>query len=249
MPYQRDGQQLGVGTARCRPGRGRDGDGPGADRVIDQHIHVDEQILGWQHGEGASAGQGTRHPLVSRRGHLASRPGSTHITRLRPCGAADSTPRPQISPPGPGSSRTRRQPPSSGASMRPARTVLREGAPLPEPGAAFRVADDHQPGDQGRRTPRPRALLSAVKATALCSRAAGWIGVRSAHRFGGHHRIEGHHRTARGASPRVWAYLVTRTGLLMAQATLPRWSGSGGTGWPGRPRRVGRSPASARSAP
>jgi hypothetical protein len=36
--------------AGAGPGRAGDGDGPGADRVIDQHVHVDEQILGRQHG-------------------------------------------------------------------------------------------------------------------------------------------------------------------------------------------------------
>jgi hypothetical protein len=50
-------QQLSVasGPRRTRPGRDRDS--PGADRVIDQYIHVDEQILGRQHG---------RRPLRTR---------------------------------------------------------------------------------------------------------------------------------------------------------------------------------------
>ena len=51
MPHQRDGQQLGVAAGRRRAWPGGEGDGPGADRVIDQHVHVDEQILGWQHGK------------------------------------------------------------------------------------------------------------------------------------------------------------------------------------------------------
>jgi hypothetical protein len=45
-------KQLGVTAGRRGPGRpgpGRDGDGSGGDRVIDQHVHVDEQILGGQH--------------------------------------------------------------------------------------------------------------------------------------------------------------------------------------------------------
>ena len=52
MPHQRDGQQLTIAAARHRPRPGRDGDGARGDRVIDHHIDVDEQVLGWQHESG-----------------------------------------------------------------------------------------------------------------------------------------------------------------------------------------------------
>jgi hypothetical protein len=52
MAHQRDGQQFGVTAGRYRARTGRDGNGSGDDRVIDEHVHVDEQILGWQHGGG-----------------------------------------------------------------------------------------------------------------------------------------------------------------------------------------------------
>ena len=53
MPDQRDGQQLGIGAGWHRPRRGCDGYGPRADCVIDQHVHVDEQILGGLAGDSA----------------------------------------------------------------------------------------------------------------------------------------------------------------------------------------------------
>ena len=45
-------KQLGVTAGRHRAGPRRDGDGPGRDQVIDQHIDADEQVLGRQHGGG-----------------------------------------------------------------------------------------------------------------------------------------------------------------------------------------------------
>jgi hypothetical protein len=63
VPRQRDGQQFGVGAGRRRARPGRDGDSPGADRVIDQHIHVDEQILGWQREGWPLRDKGLRHLL------------------------------------------------------------------------------------------------------------------------------------------------------------------------------------------
>jgi hypothetical protein len=46
VPDQRHGQELGVGADWHRPRRGCNGHGPRADCVIDQHVRVDEQILG-----------------------------------------------------------------------------------------------------------------------------------------------------------------------------------------------------------
>ncbi len=40
MPDYRDGQQLGVTAGRFRSRPGRDGDGPGRDQVVDQHVDV-----------------------------------------------------------------------------------------------------------------------------------------------------------------------------------------------------------------
>jgi len=85
VPHQRDRQQLGVGAGRRRTRPGRDDDRAGADRVINQHIRVDEQILGWQHRDGL-CGQGTSTItcLPQRPSHdQADTPGLTHITRLR----------------------------------------------------------------------------------------------------------------------------------------------------------------------
>ena len=47
-----DRQDLRVGAAGRPPGPRRDDDGPGLDRIIDQHVDVDEQVFGWQHGGG-----------------------------------------------------------------------------------------------------------------------------------------------------------------------------------------------------
>jgi hypothetical protein len=79
VPDQRDGQQLRVGARWCRARPGRDGDGLGADRVIDQHVHVDEQILGWQHGRGPLQDKGLDTHLslaeaTSRQGHIGINP-------------------------------------------------------------------------------------------------------------------------------------------------------------------------------
>jgi len=52
MPHHSDGQQLSVTATGRRARPGRDGDGPGPERVINQHVDIDEQILGWQHGNG-----------------------------------------------------------------------------------------------------------------------------------------------------------------------------------------------------
>ncbi len=46
----RDGQQLGVTAGRSRSRPRRDRDNPGSHQVIDQHVDVDEQVLGRQHG-------------------------------------------------------------------------------------------------------------------------------------------------------------------------------------------------------
>jgi hypothetical protein len=58
MAHLRDGEQLGVAAGRCGAWPRRDGNGPGRDRVIDQDIDIDEQVLGWQHGSGLCE---TRH--------------------------------------------------------------------------------------------------------------------------------------------------------------------------------------------
>ena len=50
VPDQRDGQQLGVAAARSGARAGRDRDDPGSHQVMDQHVDVDEQVLGGQHG-------------------------------------------------------------------------------------------------------------------------------------------------------------------------------------------------------
>jgi hypothetical protein len=50
MPDLRDGQQLGVAAARSRARSRRDRDDPGSYQVINQHVDVDEQVLGGQHG-------------------------------------------------------------------------------------------------------------------------------------------------------------------------------------------------------
>src|SRR5215469_4457146 len=52
VAHQCDGQQFGIAAGGHRAGTGRDRDGPRADRVINKHVNVDEQILGWQHGDG-----------------------------------------------------------------------------------------------------------------------------------------------------------------------------------------------------
>jgi hypothetical protein len=52
MAHLRDGQQLGVATGGCGAWPRRDGDGTGGNRVIDQHVDVDEQVFGWQHNSG-----------------------------------------------------------------------------------------------------------------------------------------------------------------------------------------------------
>ena len=99
VPHQRDGQQLGVaaGRRRARPGRNRDG--PAADRVIDQHVHVDEQILGWQHGGWPLRTRDFDNLLslaeaTSRQGDAGI---STHITRLRQAPARRLEPQPRPS--------------------------------------------------------------------------------------------------------------------------------------------------------
>jgi hypothetical protein len=85
MPHQRDGQQLGVAAARHRARPGGNGDGTGTDRVIDQHVHVDEQILGWQHGKGPLQDKGLdTHLSFAEAPSRQGPPGPTHITRLRP---------------------------------------------------------------------------------------------------------------------------------------------------------------------
>ena len=45
----RDGQQLGVAARRSGARAGRDRDDPVSYQVVDQHVDVDEQILGGQH--------------------------------------------------------------------------------------------------------------------------------------------------------------------------------------------------------
>ena len=45
----RDGEQLGVAAARSGARAARDRDDPGGHQVIDQHVDVDEQVLGRQH--------------------------------------------------------------------------------------------------------------------------------------------------------------------------------------------------------
>ena len=52
VPHHGDGERPGVAAGRFRPRPGRDGDGPGSDQVVDQHVDVDEQVLGWQHRGG-----------------------------------------------------------------------------------------------------------------------------------------------------------------------------------------------------
>lgn len=52
VAHHRDGEQLGVGAGRRRTRPVRDGDGPGADQVVNQHVDIDEQVHGWQHGGG-----------------------------------------------------------------------------------------------------------------------------------------------------------------------------------------------------
>jgi hypothetical protein len=83
VPDQRDGQQLGVGAYRRRARPGRDSHSPGADRVIDQHVHIDEQILGWQHGRWPLQDNGfDTHLSLAEATSRQGRTGSTHITRL-----------------------------------------------------------------------------------------------------------------------------------------------------------------------
>jgi len=52
MAHHRDGEQLGVSAGWRRAWPRRDGNGWGRNRVIDQDIDIDEQVLGWQHGSG-----------------------------------------------------------------------------------------------------------------------------------------------------------------------------------------------------
>ena len=81
-------------SGRCRRARpGRDGDGPGPERVIDQHVHVDEQILGWQHGRGPLQDKGLdTHLSLAEASSRQDRTGSTHITRLRRADLAEYEP-------------------------------------------------------------------------------------------------------------------------------------------------------------
>ncbi len=56
VAYLRDGQQLGVAAGGCGAWAWHDGDGTGGNRVIDQHVDVDEQVFGWQQHDSGLCG-------------------------------------------------------------------------------------------------------------------------------------------------------------------------------------------------
>jgi len=52
VAHHDDGEQLGIAAGRRRAWPRRDRDEPGNDQVMDQHVDIDEQVLGRQHGDG-----------------------------------------------------------------------------------------------------------------------------------------------------------------------------------------------------
>jgi hypothetical protein len=46
MAHQGDGEQLAITAAGRQPRPWRDRDCPGSDQIIDQHVDIDEQVLG-----------------------------------------------------------------------------------------------------------------------------------------------------------------------------------------------------------